>query len=160
MLCVSASPPALLAALMRLQTMLPCCMIGAFSGMMPVRLGGGGGCLSALPNMCRNPGLMNPRGSRQVGPGAITMMAYPMQRMSAFQQQGAQPQFFGLCLRVAPPPFACGTCATLCGCSDTSCSMQCLSACCYIPNHLLLLVWRKATHCSAVLEQFVQADCD
>ena len=28
------------------------------------------------------------------------MMAYPMQRMSAFQQQGAQPQFFGLCLRV------------------------------------------------------------
>ncbi|KAL3132004.1 hypothetical protein ABBQ32_14227 [Trebouxia sp. C0010 RCD-2024] len=55
-----------------------------------------------------NPGLMNPRGSRQVGPGAITMMAYPMQRMSAFQQQGAQPQFFGLCLRIgesgwAPP---------------------------------------------------------
>ena len=28
------------------------------------------------------------------------MMAYPMQRMSAFQQQGSQPQFFGLCLRV------------------------------------------------------------
>lgn len=49
---------------------------------------------------CRNPALMNPRGSRQVGPGATTMMAYPMQRMSAFQQQGSQPQFFGLCLRV------------------------------------------------------------
>jgi hypothetical protein len=45
---------------------------------------------------------MNPRGCRQVGPGAVTMMAYPMQRMTAFKQQGDRPQIFGLCLRVSP----------------------------------------------------------
>jgi len=45
---------------------------------------------------------MNPRGCRQVGSGAVTMMAYPMQRMTAFNQQGDRPQFFGLCLRVSP----------------------------------------------------------
>ncbi|DBB13347.1 TPA: hypothetical protein ACH3X3_005082 [Trebouxia sp. C0006] len=55
-----------------------------------------------------DPNLMNPRGCRQVGPGAVTMMAYPMQRMTAFKQQGDRPQFFGLCLRIgesgwAPP---------------------------------------------------------
>ncbi len=50
----------------------------------------------------RDPNLMNPRGCRQVGPGAVTMMAYPMQRMTAFKQQGDRPQFFGLCLRVTP----------------------------------------------------------
>ena len=37
-----------------------------------------------------------------MGPGAVTMMAYPMQRMEAFKQQGNHPmQFFGLCLRVS-----------------------------------------------------------
>jgi len=50
----------------------------------------------------RDPNLMNPRGCRQVGPGAVSMMAYPMQRMTAFKQQGDRPQFFGLCLRVSP----------------------------------------------------------
>ena len=31
------------------------------------------------------------------------MMAYPMQRMEAFKQQGDRPmQYFGLCLRVGP----------------------------------------------------------
>ncbi|DBB13333.1 TPA: hypothetical protein ACH3X3_005068 [Trebouxia sp. C0006] len=55
-----------------------------------------------------DPNLMNPRGCRQVGPGAVTMMAYLMQRMTAFKQQGDRPQFFGLCLRIgksgwAPP---------------------------------------------------------
>ncbi len=49
----------------------------------------------------RDLNLMNPRGCRQVGPGAVTMMAYPMQRMTAFKQQGDRPQFFGLCLRVS-----------------------------------------------------------
>ena len=53
----------------------------------------------------RDPNLMNPRGCRQVGPGAVTMMAYPMQRMTAFKQQGDRPQFFGLCLRVSPCPY-------------------------------------------------------
>ncbi|DBA72324.1 TPA: hypothetical protein ACH3X2_010565 [Trebouxia sp. C0005] len=36
---------------------------------------------------------------RAGAPGAVTMMAYPMQRMTAFKQQGDRPQFFGLCLR-------------------------------------------------------------
>ena len=53
----------------------------------------------------RDPNLMNPWGCRQVGPGAVTMMAYPMQRMTAFKQQGDRPQFFGLCLRVSPCPY-------------------------------------------------------
>ena len=53
----------------------------------------------------RGPNLMNPRGCRQVGPGAVTMMAYSMQRMTAFKQQGDRPQFFGLCLRVSPCPY-------------------------------------------------------
>ena len=53
----------------------------------------------------RDPNLMSPRGCRQVGPGAVTMMAYPMQRMTAFKQQGDRPQFFGLCLRVSPCPY-------------------------------------------------------
>jgi len=50
----------------------------------------------------RDLNLMNPRGCRQVGPGDVTVMAYPMQRMTAFKQQGDRPQFFGLCLRVSP----------------------------------------------------------
>ncbi|DBB13379.1 TPA: hypothetical protein ACH3X3_005112 [Trebouxia sp. C0006] len=55
-----------------------------------------------------DPNLMNPQGCRQVGPVVVTMMAYPMQRMTAFKQQGDRPQFFGLCLRTgesgwAPP---------------------------------------------------------
>ena len=54
-----------------------------------------------LAPACRDPKLMNPRGCRQVGPGALTMMAYPMQRMSAFKQQDDRPHFFGLCLRVS-----------------------------------------------------------
>ncbi|KAL0023446.1 hypothetical protein WJX79_003576 [Trebouxia sp. C0005] len=56
----------------------------------------------------RDPNLLKPQGCRHVSPGAVTMMAYPMQRMTAFKQQGDRPQFFGLCLRIgesgwAPP---------------------------------------------------------
>ncbi|DBB13383.1 TPA: hypothetical protein ACH3X3_005116 [Trebouxia sp. C0006] len=53
-----------------------------------------------------DPKLMNPRGCRQVGPGAVTMMAYPMQRMTAFKQQGDRPQFFVLCLRIGESGWA------------------------------------------------------
>ncbi|DBA65520.1 TPA: hypothetical protein ACH3X2_003176 [Trebouxia sp. C0005] len=53
-----------------------------------------------------DPNLMNPRGYRHVGPGAVTMMAYPMQRMTAFKQQGDRPQFFGLCLRIGESGWA------------------------------------------------------
>ena len=52
----------------------------------------------------RDPNLMGPR-CRQVGLGAVTMMAYPMQHMTAFKQQGDKPQFFGLCYKVSPAPY-------------------------------------------------------
>ena len=41
-----------------------------------------------------------------MGPRALTMMAYPMQRMSAFKQQDDRPQYFGLCLRVSCWPWS------------------------------------------------------
>ena len=55
---------------------------------------------AAVVTCCRDPKLMNPRGCRHAGPGDVTMMAYPMQRMTAFKEPEDKTQLFGLCLRV------------------------------------------------------------